>query len=436
LAAAVGFVLLEPWHGPTVLTLSEQHGVDAADLPALPLMALALAVAPAPPRGAQARPSARAAGAALVVGALLLAGVLFPRGGGPLVPAGGGTFGGATQHVDGVRSTPVGRWTHVAVTYDGSTYRLYVNGDQVSTHSASGAVLSTSDPLWIGGNQPYGEYFRGVIDEVRVYRRALARPALRAAMSSPVDGGRGSADLATAYAFDGGRTATDASGHGNTGALERARWTRAGRFGGGVRFDADGEVIRVPASASLDLRTGMTLMAWIKPSELQAGWRTVLARQTDAYFLAAGGGREDARRLELLDRLRFVLLILLTGWLTFALLRGDAAWVRRRRWYVPLALFVAGSLADLAFAPTDTLIGPALAALGVGATSAQRPLRWSMYAMAVAFAAATVLSLADPAALPLPRDAGGVVRSAALGLVLVVGVLARKPRRASTVGSA
>ena len=47
----------------------------------------------------------------------------------------------------------------------------------------------------------------------------------------------------------------------------------------------------------------MTLSAWSRPGTSQEGWRTILHRQTDAYFLTAGGGgtyatlgeREDVR---------------------------------------------------------------------------------------------------------------------------------------------
>ena len=45
LLAACGVVLWQPWHGPVVLTLSRTHGIDAGDLPALPLVALAVAIA-------------------------------------------------------------------------------------------------------------------------------------------------------------------------------------------------------------------------------------------------------------------------------------------------------------------------------------------------------------------------------------------------------
>ena len=63
-----------------------------------------------------------------------------------------------------------------ALTYDGTTLRLYVNGTQVATRAATGAIQTTTNPLWIGGNSPYGEYFQGLIDEVRVYNRALTPP--------------------------------------------------------------------------------------------------------------------------------------------------------------------------------------------------------------------------------------------------------------------
>ena len=45
LAAAWGVVLWEPWHGAVVLPLWESHGINVGDLPALPLVALAVAIA-------------------------------------------------------------------------------------------------------------------------------------------------------------------------------------------------------------------------------------------------------------------------------------------------------------------------------------------------------------------------------------------------------
>jgi chitodextrinase len=109
-------------------------------------------------------------------------------GAGALRPAGGGTFGSSTPYVAGPTASPVNAWTHVALTYDGVTLRLFVNGTQVTTRATTGTIQATNSPLWIGGNQPYGEFFNGLIDEVRIYNRALTQTDIQADMNSPVPG--------------------------------------------------------------------------------------------------------------------------------------------------------------------------------------------------------------------------------------------------------
>jgi hypothetical protein len=180
----------------------------------------------------------------------------------------------------------------------------------------------------------------------------------------------------------------------------------------------------------LDLKSAMTLAAWIKPSESQSGWRTVVARQRDAYTLMAGGGRQGAASLDSVDRLRFVLVIVLIASIAWVFARGEVLLARRHsRWHWSVALFVAGSLVDAAFTHENTLVGPALVALWCGATSADRVERVGMYAFSAAFALVTILSIAEPTALPLPADDGGAMRSAAFGLLLTaVSVLGLRKR--------
>jgi fibronectin type 3 domain-containing protein len=125
---------------------------------------------------------------------------------GPLRPGGGGTFNGAVSSLSGPTASPVNAWTHVALTYDGSILRLYVNGTQVATRSISGSVQTNSSPLRIGGNSPYGEYFNGRIDEVRVYNRALTQTEIQSDMNTPI----GPADI-TPPTTPSGLTATAAS---------------------------------------------------------------------------------------------------------------------------------------------------------------------------------------------------------------------------------
>ena len=107
---------------------------------------------------------------------------------GDLRPATGVTVNGSVPNAFGPTALPVGAWTHLAVTYDGAALRLFVNGMQAASTPVSGNITPTANPLWIGGNSPYGEYFNGRIDEVRVYRVALSQAEIQADMAAPLGG--------------------------------------------------------------------------------------------------------------------------------------------------------------------------------------------------------------------------------------------------------
>jgi hypothetical protein len=440
--AAGAIVPWEPWHGPIILSLSADHGIDAGDLVAFPLIALAIAVGRSQarrqlPDEQRSASSGRWAvpASALVLGALLLfAGVVAKAGGGPLVPAGGGTFDGTIRHTSATNAVPVNRWSHVALTYDGSTLRLYLNGNQVSSRATTGSIQTPDTPLWIGGNHPYGEHFRGQIDEVRVYDRARWRGEIREDMATPVEPADG---LMAAYGFDAGSgtTAADSSGHGNRGAITRAAWTR-GRYGDALSFDGGDALVRVPASASLDLTGAMTLSGWIRPSGRQTGWRTVVQREADAYLLTASSDR--ANRGGWLDDVRAALLIAAAIWfcVVIATRRGPGAVDRRRSWWVPVVLFILGSIGDAAVAPSGSLIGPTLVALWLSATAASRAQTVSFLLVAAVFTGLTGASLADLAGIDveLSGDDGAVARTAALGALFVLAGLQALPRRGREVG--
>ena len=102
---------------------------------------------------------------------------------GPLRPAGGGTLNGTVRNIVGPSALAVNAWTHVAVTYDGAAIRLFVNGTQVAAVARTGTLETNTKPLRIGGNSPYGEYFQGRIDDVRVYNRALTATEIQSDMA-------------------------------------------------------------------------------------------------------------------------------------------------------------------------------------------------------------------------------------------------------------
>jgi glucose/arabinose dehydrogenase len=79
------------------------------------------------------------------------------------------------------------RWTHLAMTYDGTVIRRYVNGRLAGTRAATGAIAGGSYPLRFGGNAVWKQWFKGRLDEVRVYDSALTPAQIEADMTTPIN---------------------------------------------------------------------------------------------------------------------------------------------------------------------------------------------------------------------------------------------------------
>ena len=125
-------------------------------------------------------------------------------------------------------SLGTGTWKHVAATYDGTTLKLYVNGGLVASQATTANMSANAGPLGIGGHDFGGDYFQGLIDEVRIYDRALSGPEVlfdqNTAVSATADvaGTSGNAPederLAAGYDFEegtGSKAVFDMSGNGN-----------------------------------------------------------------------------------------------------------------------------------------------------------------------------------------------------------------------------
>ena len=69
---------------------------------------------------------------------------------------------------------PLGQWVHVAATYDGQTMRLTMNGKLCGSLDRGGRINSTTSHLCLGSYDiKHKAFFSGLLDEVRVYPRAL-----------------------------------------------------------------------------------------------------------------------------------------------------------------------------------------------------------------------------------------------------------------------
>jgi hypothetical protein len=96
-------------------------------------------------------------------------------------------------------TTPVGAWSHVAGTYDGTTGRVYIDGVEQCTFTYSGEILTGDAPFIVGGESTTSYNFDGLIDEVRMYpyERTPAQIAADAATTAVND----PATVALSYSF-------------------------------------------------------------------------------------------------------------------------------------------------------------------------------------------------------------------------------------------
>lgn len=78
-----------------------------------------------------------------------------------------------------------GKWFYYTATYNGvvdeneieskdsNTVKIYINGKLVKTEEFNGDISNSSGPLWIGGTTD-SIYFKGMMDEFRIYNYALS----------------------------------------------------------------------------------------------------------------------------------------------------------------------------------------------------------------------------------------------------------------------
>jgi hypothetical protein len=162
----------------------------------------------------------------------------------------------------GAEKVVAGEWTHIAVTVDANDdIEFFINGRSIATVSAGAG--NAADDTWYIASSGNGEYFDGVIDEVRVYHGVLPNSMISSLSRAAV----------IHWKFDEttGTTADDAS-------VSEADGTYAGTYSQGVTAaddgicgtavdfnGTDGEVSRPGWSELNALTNNFTVAAWIKP---------------------------------------------------------------------------------------------------------------------------------------------------------------------------
>jgi gliding motility-associated-like protein len=98
----------------------------------------------------------------------------------------------ADRSVNIVHELPLGTcWYHIAIVRDAGNVKLYVNGQLAREQTTFGRIdLRNDGDILIGASQCYGPnetFFKGAIDELRIYSRALNRFDVQGLLRVPPD---------------------------------------------------------------------------------------------------------------------------------------------------------------------------------------------------------------------------------------------------------
>ncbi len=188
------------------------------------------------------------------------------------------------------------RWTHLALKYDGTAAREYVDGSLVTTKLSPAAPTGT-----------------GPLDSAATAcgRPDTRRPARRRAALQPRADGGGYRDrhgngsgrarrsaapppppppppadgLVASFDFEeaSGSTVTDGTGLGHDGTISGAVRTMDGHSGKALTFDGSGDRVTVADHVDLDLTSAMTLEEWVLPTRPRRGRQSWRRRQVRAW---------------------------------------------------------------------------------------------------------------------------------------------------------
>lgn len=158
---------------------------------------------------------------------------------------------GSGSMVDSNATVAAGSWTHVAVTYDGTTRNFYIDGalDKSSTAEPGAITANSTEPLGIGFDVDdtfNPNYFHGYIDEVRIWNTVRSPAQIQAGMfqtfSAPLP-----PDLVGYWQLDGDAADETGDHHGTLeGSFGSSQWVNDG----GIPHDV--RIPQISSAPSLD----------------------------------------------------------------------------------------------------------------------------------------------------------------------------------------
>lgn len=171
-----------------------------------------------------------------------------------------GTVDGSLESTNDLQADT---WTHVTVTWDGSTCRLYLNGNQEDFAGTTGTSLVDSNGIKYIGYTSGLNYWNGLLDDLRVYNRALSDIEV----SDVVTNNPPSIDLIAHWDFSDidGYMVSDLCNAYDGVVQPNATWT-LGVIGGALQFAGD-DYVEVEGYKGVLGSKARTCSAWINTNE-------------------------------------------------------------------------------------------------------------------------------------------------------------------------
>ena len=92
---------------------------------------------------------------------------------------------GGTQSIEWTEGRPLlNEWYHIALTYDGSQLKLYINGQLNNSMNVSGELNINNRTASIGSDNGGQKFFNGLIDEVKFFNTALSQTEIQTHFSN------------------------------------------------------------------------------------------------------------------------------------------------------------------------------------------------------------------------------------------------------------
>ena len=151
------------------------------------------------------------------------------------------------------------KWTHIAVVYSssGKACRFYLNGKLDSTVPVRRPVKTVLNDLQIGGWAGGERNYKGLMDDFRIYNRALEDSEI-----AGIFNGHGPSEPIVWWKFDelSGNIVSD-SVNAHKGTLTGGSFV-SGKIGNALSLDGTDQCVQVPAIGSFE---DLTISVWVRP---------------------------------------------------------------------------------------------------------------------------------------------------------------------------